>query len=309
MGFIKNKYLKDFVCRYDKVVGIPYHSHLDFEGLKQEALTFNNSKGIEIHYFFYYYDNYRTDKIILFLPGIGPGHTAYLKEIEVFAKKGYRVLTLDYTGCGASKGEHLGSLNNPTADAIDLLNLLNLKEEILLVGHSLGGYTSLNLINYKKDIRRAVIMSGFLDMKSLLLTFTKSNFIDHFLLKYEKKVNKEYYPLDNIEYLKTTNDDIFFIQSIDDGIVSYSIALQVVETLQNPHVKTLRLEHKKHNPNYSDSAIKYMDEVFGKYFQLIKDKKINNDEDRINYFKDVSLDKLVEQDEDIINQIFEFLDA
>lgn len=309
MGFITKRYLKDFVCRYDKVVGIPYHQVSDFKGLKEEVYSFINSKGIEINYFYYYFDNYQEDKILLFLPGIGPGHVSYLKEIATFAERGYKVLTLDYTGCGYSKGACLASLNNPTSDVIDLLNLLNLKQEILLMGHSLGGYTALNVINYVKEIRRAVVISGFLDMKSLLNTFTHSNFITKHLLQYERKINPKYYPLDNINYLKNTKDDIFIIQSTDDNLAKYSIALEVVEPIKNPHIKKWKFTNKGHNPNYSDDAVKYMNEVFGKYYQLIKDKKIKTDEDRINYFKDVSLDKLVEQDEAVITKIVEFLNA
>ena len=308
MGFITKRYLKDFVCRYDKVVGIPYYKVTDFNGLKEEAYSFTNSKGTTIHYFYYYYENYKKDKIILFLPGIGPGHISYLKEINTLAERGYKVLTLDYTGCGETEGQYLGSLNHPTGDVNDLLDCLKIEVPVLLFGHSLGGYTALNVINYRKDITRAVVMSGFVDMKSLLHTFTRSNFIDKYLLKYEKKQEPKYYPINNIELLKETSDDIFFIQSVDDGIVPYSIALQVVESLNNPHIKSLRLENKKHNPNYSESAIKYMDEVFGKYYQLVREKKITTDEERIAYFKDVSLDKLTEQDQNIINQIFDFLD-
>ena len=104
MGFIVNHYIKFFVHRYDKEVGVPYYSHKDFKGFKCEDYSFTNSSGINIRYFFYYYDNYKTDKIILFCHGMGPGHTAYIAEIEALARRGYKVLTLDYAGCGESGG-------------------------------------------------------------------------------------------------------------------------------------------------------------------------------------------------------------
>ena len=307
MGIISHKYIKDFVCRYDKQVGVPYYSVSDFANLKEEKYTFNNSKGIEIHYFFYYYDNYQEDKVILFLPGIGPGHCSYFAEINTLCQRGYKVLTLDYTGCGESKGKYLGSLNMPTRDVIDLLDLLKLKETIYLIGHSLGGYTALNVVNIREDIDKAVIISGFLDMKSLLDTFTKSNFITKHLLKYEKRINPEYYPINNIDYLKNTKDDIFFIQSIDDGMIPYRISLEVVESIENPNIKTLRLTNRKHNPNYEDDAIEYMNEVFGGYQRVLNNKSIKTDEDRINYFKDVSLERLTKQDEKIYDQIIGFI--
>ena len=66
MGLIANLYKKKFVNRYDKEVGIPYYSYLDFKGLKQESNSFINSRGIEIHYFYYYYDNLILTRLFSF---------------------------------------------------------------------------------------------------------------------------------------------------------------------------------------------------------------------------------------------------
>lgn len=307
MGIISSFYRKNFVCRYDKEAGIPYHSHLDFPGLKQEAFVFTNSLGIEIHCFYYQYETVTKEELILFLHGIGPGHTAYLAEIEALCKKGYRVLTLDYEGCGESGGKLLRSLNAPTKDASELLDHLSLDKPVVLVGHSLGGFTSLNLIHLRKEIKKAVILSGFLSIPSLVESKVKPSFLAKRVLAYEKKQEPESFALDNLEYLKTTEDDLFFIQSEDDGMVPYGISLQVVEGIKNPHIKTLRVSGKKHNPNYSLAAVSYMNEVFGNYYSLIKQKKIKTDEDKIAYFKDVSLDRLVEQDPEIIDAICRFL--
>ena len=307
MGLISRLYIKYFVCRYDKEVGVPYYSHLDFEGLKQEVSSFTNSKGIDIHYFFYNYDKYEKGKIVLFLPGIGPGHTAYLAEIESLAKNGYRVLTLDYTGCGESGGKNLGSLNAPTRDVIELLDHLKLKEQMFLVGHSLGGYTALNVIHLREDINKAVIMSGFLSVQSLALATLKKRFIVSRIMQYEQKVESQYYDIDNEWYLMNTKDKLFFIQSEDDQVVPYNISLKVVEGINNSNIKTLKVNNRKHNPNYTDEAVAYMNEVFGQYNYLLKKKKIKKDEDKIAYFKDVSIAKLTEQDEEVMKQIISFI--
>ena len=307
MSIISHQYKKQFVCRYDKEVGIPYYSFSDFKGLKQETYSFVNSINIEIKYFFYYYDNYRTDKIVLFLHGLGPGHTAYLKEIEFLAKAGYKVLTLDYMGCEESQGKNMRSLNEPTRDVNDLLDYLKLDKPIVVVGHSLGGYTALNIINLRNEISKAVIMSGFLSIESLMKVFAKSKIIYKSVIKYEKKIEPDYFQISNLEYLKTTKDKIFFIQSDDDPMVPYSIALKEVEQIDNPNIKTLRVTGKKHNPNYSLDAVNYMNEIFGQYNELLKKKKLRSDEDRINFFKDVSLTRLTEQDKDIVSAISEFI--
>ena len=309
MGIISKQYIKQFVCRYDKEVGIPYYSYQDFKELICEPSSFINSLGTEIHYFFYNHKDYNKDKTILFCPGIGPGHTAYLKEIATLAEQGYRVLTLDYTGCGESKGKYLGSLNMPTLDVMELVDHLKIKEEIILVGHSLGAYTSLNVINLRNDIHTAVIISGFLSVESLINVMVKKKFIAKRINKYERKCIRKYSSINNLNYLKDTKDRLLFIHSKDDQMVPYSISTEVVESLHNPSIKTIVMDKRKHNPNYTDDAINYMNEVFGKYLDLINNKTIKSDEDKINYFKDVSLEKLTEQDSELFKQIYKHIEG
>ncbi len=308
MGIVSKVYIEKFVCRYDKEIGVPYYTYTDFKGLKQEAYTFNNSKRIEIHYFFYYYDNYKEDKVILFLPGLGPGHASYLREIDTLAKLGYKVLTLDYRGCGESKGPYLGSLNAPTRDTIDLLNLLNLDKQIILMGHSLGGFTALKVASLRKEITKVVVMSPIVTIRPMIYNASKSKFITHFVLRYERKVEKEYDKIDLPNYLGSTEDNILFIQSTDDPMVPYETSLKVAEEASNPHIQTIKFNNRKHNPNYTESAINYMNEVFGAFTRQLNDKKISNDEERIAYFKDVSIDRLTEQDEKLFEKIKSFIE-
>ena len=199
------------------------------------------------------------------------------------------------------------SLNQPTRDVMELLDFLKLEKPVVLVGHSLGGYTALNLMNLRKDMQKAVILSGFLSISSLIPITIKNKFIASNILKYERKVEPEYFDLNNIEYLKNTTNHLFFIQSDDDQMVPYNVALQVVESIDNSHIKTLRMNGRKHNPNYSEAAVNYMNEVFGKYYYLLKKKKIKTDEEKIEYFKDVSIAKLTEQDEDVMKQIIDYI--
>ena len=307
MGPISKVYIQKFVCRYDKEVGVPYYSFEDFKDFKREAYAFNNSKGIEIHYFFYYYENFRSDRIILFCPGLGPGHASYMAEIETLAKRGYKILTIDYTGCGESKGEYMGSLNFPTRDVMELLDLLRLEQEIIVVGHSLGGFTALKVASLKKEITKVVVMSPILEIKPMILRASKSKFITYWIMKYEQKVAKEYNKIDVPKYLGNTTDDILFIQSVDDPMVPYETSLKIAEDANNPHIKTIKMNGRKHNPNYTEAAVQYMNQVFGAFNRRVMDKKIASDEERIAYFKDVSIERLTEQDQKLFDQIFDFI--
>ena len=307
MGIVARVYRKRFVCRFDKEVGVPYYSCADFRGLKQESFSFTNSKRIEIHYFYYYYDNYQEDKIVLFCHGMGPGHVSYLREIEELARRGYKVLTLDYVGCGESKGKCLGSLNAPTRDVMDLLDHLKLDKKIILVGHSLGGFTALKVASLRKEITKVVVFAPIITTRIMVYNASKSNFITKHVLKYERKVEKEYDSIDLPKYLATATDDILFIQSVDDPMVPYDSSLKVAEETNNPHIETIKFENRKHNPNYTEAAVEYMNEVFGGYNRLTKYKKIASDEERIAYFKDVSIDKLTEQDKSLFDKIEHFI--
>lgn len=307
MGIISKVYIDKFVCRYDKEVGVPYYSYEDFKGLQQEEYSFNNSKGIEIHYFYYYYDNYREDKIVLFLPGMGPGHCSYMAEIETLSKRGYKVLTLDYTGCGYSKGKYLGTMNAPTRDTMDLLDHLKLDKELILVGHSLGGFTALKVLSLRDEINKAVVMSPIITIESMVIKAAESKFITKGVLRYERKVEKEYDLIDVPLFLKNTTDSILFIQSVDDPLVLYETSLKIAEETHNPHIQIVKMEGRKHNPNYTEAAVNYMNEVFGDFNRLTMNKKITNDEERIAYFKDVSLARLTEQDQDLFDKIVAFM--
>ena len=171
MGVITDRYQKTFLQRFDKEEAIPYYSAADFPGLICTEGAFQNSSKALIRYFIYQYPDCDPTKLILFCPGIGPGHTAYLAEIETLCRAGCRVLTLDYTGCGASGGEKLPSVNRPTRDVLELLNRLGPQGEIIPIGHSLGGYTVLNVAHLMPSVKRAVILSGFVSISDEMMGF------------------------------------------------------------------------------------------------------------------------------------------
>lgn len=307
MGIISNIYKKKLLMRYDKDPAIPYYSVDSFDGLKKEEFSFFNSRNVEIKYFYYYRDGYRLDKVVLFCPGIGPGHTAYLKEINELTLNAYKVLTLDYMGTGESNGEGLYSFNEPTRDVIDLLNLLSLKEDIVLFGHSLGAYTALNVINKRKEINKAIIMSGFISLENEMLFLLKNKFVVSRVLKYETKIEPDYFGIDNIKYLKNTKDNLLFIHSIDDQMVGFDSSFKIVKSINNESIQLLETEGKKHNPDYSLDAVKYMTSTFAEYYSLIKKKALKTEEDKIAFFKDKSIERMTELDDEIFSKIIDFI--
>lgn len=307
MCLVKAIYKKLLIHRYDKDGIIPYLSEKDFPGLKKEERRFTNSRNAKLSYYFYNFSDYKKEELILFLPGIGPGHTAYMSEINALCSYGYQVLTLDYMGCDKSEGDSLVSFNEPTRDVIDLVNHLKLERKIIVVGHSLGGYTALNIANLYHTINKAVIISGFLSIDLQMKQFTKSTFLAKRILSIEKKADSKYFGIDNLNYLKNTTDKLLFIHSQDDQMVSFDNSLKIVKEINNPNIQTIIENGKKHNPNYTLESVNYMNEVFGVYNQLVKEKKLKTFEDKQKYMEDKSAIKMTEQDEKIISSIINFI--
>ena len=276
--------------------------------LKQEKYDFTNSKGISIKYYYYYKEVTQKDTLILFLPGLGShGHYAYIREIDELCEKGYKVLTLDYTGCGESLGKRLTSMVIPTRDTMELLDYLSTKDTIIPIGHSMGGFTAINLLYLREEITKGVVISPFINLRKQLSSFLNKEFILNKIMRYEKKTVPEYTSIDLESFLKETNKDILFIQDKNDPMCKYEYSLGEVINYNNPHIKAIVTEGKKHNPNYTSDAIDYMNETIGTYNYLVKKKQLKTYEDRLNYFKDKSVIKMTEQDKEIWKEIFAFI--
>ena len=309
MGLIVNLYQKNFLQRFDKDEAIPYYDAADFPGLFCKQDSFRNTMDVDIQYFLYHYEEYDKHKIILFCPGMGPGHTAYLAEIETLCRAGYRVLTLDYTGCGASGGERLPSVNRPTTDAMELLDRLRPEEEIIPVGHSLGGYTALNVAHLSPAVTRAVILSGFVSISDEMMGFVKLRFLADRVKRFERKLDPRCGALDNRAYLKNTTDRLLFIHSTDDPMVNYKYNAGRVLKTGNPNVRVVTVKGKKHNPQYTADALDTMNAWMGEYYRLVREKQLDTPEKRKAYFADKPIGRMTAQDPAVFDEILRFIGA
>ena len=309
MGVIVHIYKKNFLQRYDRDEAIPYHSGTDFPGLVCEDGSFRNAGDVTVRYFTYYYEGYDSSRTILFCPGMGPGHAAYLAEIETLCRAGYRVLTLDYAGCGESGGDRMPSVNGPTKDAMALLDLLKPQEEIIPVGHSLGGYTALNIAHLLPEVSRAVIISGFVSIADEMIGFVRFPFLANIIRRYEKKLDPRFGTLDNRAYLAETRDRLLWIHSTDDPMVNYSHNAGQVIALGNPNVRVITAEHKRHNPQYSAEALEMMNEWIGGYNRLIREKQLTTAEEKKAYFADKPIGRMTAQDPAVYEEILRLIGA
>ncbi|PGH20100.1 hypothetical protein AJ80_03668 [Polytolypa hystricis UAMH7299] len=77
---------------------------------------------------------------ILFIHGLGSSSSFYYPIIPHLSQLGFRCLALDTHGSGASAYSGTGnSIASIAADALGLLDALDIKQDVVVVGHSMGG--------------------------------------------------------------------------------------------------------------------------------------------------------------------------
>ena len=140
-----------------------------------------------------------------------------------------------------------------------------------------------------------------------MTALTKNKIVGSLVSSFERRQDKLYGRLDNVSYLKKTTDKILFMQSKEDAMVSFDVALGEVLTYNNPNIECVVMEGKKHNPTYSYDAINYMNEVFYEYNNLIKDGTLDTLEKKKEYMSDKSIYKMTEPDMEVFNKKYKIL--
>ena len=173
---IVGAYKGNMYARCDDTETVFYFSAEDFPGLKAAPHSFKSSMGHDLQGYFYEYDNARQDKLIVFDHGFGGGHRAYMKEIELLCKNGYRVFSYDHTGCMQSGGENPNGLAQSLCDLNDCITMLKAEgytdgRDLSVMGHSWGAFSTLNISALHPDISHIVAIAGFVSVSDMVSTF------------------------------------------------------------------------------------------------------------------------------------------
>ncbi len=315
-GFIEKIYRKMVYSRADDTGCVVYFTAEDFPELHQEEYLFESSLGHTLAGAFYYYDGFDEKKLVIFEHGMGSGHTGYMTEIEKLCRAGYRVFAYDHTGCMKSGGESTNGFLQSLHDLDDAVKALKNDERygnlpISVIGHSWGGFSTLNISALHPDIEKAVAMSGFISAEQILKGFFKgilSPFCKK-ILALEKEANPDYIRFNALDTLKNTKSEVLVIHSDDDKTVSAVNNFDILEKELSgrENIKFLRLTGKNHNPNYTDDAVKYKDKFFAEYQKALKKKALTTAEEKEAFKKKYDWKRMTAQDEKVWAEILAFL--
>lgn len=313
---VKKIYGKQVLTRFKDYGTVYYFSEKDFDGLVKQPFSFLGSQNQKLQGYFYSYENPVKNRLIIFDHGMGGGHRSYFREIEMLAKHGYLVFSYDHTGCMESEGENTRgfsqSLNDLDCCIKALKNEDSLKNfDISVMGHSWGGFSSMNIPSLHPEISHIVAMSGFVSVFEMIkqIFFGIKGFYSYFYA-IEEKNNPVFSKVNSVENLRKTNTKALIIHSSDDKTVNVKKHFNVLKNglKDNKNISFLLVEGKNHNPNFTADAVKYKDNFFKILSKKLKNKELKTDEDKKSFVESFDWWKMTEQDEIIWEKIFNFLD-
>lgn len=293
-----------------------YFSSDDFKGLNKESYPFYSKKGNKLQGYLYYYDGYIKDRIVVFDHGFGGGHRSYMKEIELLCKEGYLVFAYDHTGCMESGGENTNGMATSLVDLNDCITMIKNNErfkglDISVIGHSWGGFSTMNITSLHPEISKVVVISGFISVPLLVDSFFKGllkGYRKH-ILEIENQSNPDFMKYNGIKTLSETKAKVLLVYSDNDHLCkkeeTYDKLYAALNNKEN--IEFMLVNNKGHNPNYTEDAVKYLNEYVSIKTKLMKKKKLKTKEQQEKFVSSYDWDRMTKQDELVWNKIFSHL--
>lgn len=315
-GIVEKKYKKKILSRRDGREGVFLFSASDFEGLYEDELTFKSRAGRTLWGAFYHREVKFNDRVIIFDHGLGSGRRAYMREIDLLTSHGFLVFSYDHTGCMRSEGESVPGLAQAICDLDDCIRMLKEHplckgKRLCVIGHSWGGYSTMNITALHPDIHQIVVLSGFVSVERMMeqnmrgpLKPYRSHICD-----VEREALPDFYHYDASKSLKATNIPALLIYSDDDKTVTkkYNYDILYSELCEKDNIRFILKHARGHNPNYTDDAVRYKRQFFAELKKRIN--KLRKSPEKLREFT-MSYDwyRMNEQDMELWEEIFKSLE-
>lgn len=318
MNKIQELFRSRVYARADEKPYVFLFSHTDFEGLKYDSFNIESCLGHTLVGGFYYYDNPIKSKLVIFDHGMFGGRRSYMREIEMLARHGYLVYAYDHTGCMESGGKDNGGFSGSLRDLDEVITKLKeLNElkgrELYVMGHSWGGFSTLNIAKFHPNIKKIVALAGFISPKVIIKQHVSGPYslFSGIIYRGEVKASPKYMKCSAIDTLKNSDVEALICHSSDDHMVNYKKNFVKLRKALKSRRNTIFLSvpHADHNPNYTKEAIKAKQEFYAKMQQALDEGKLNTKEECEAFKKSFDWYKITEQNEFVWDKIFSFLDG
>ena len=293
-----------------------YFSADDFKGLNSEPYDFDSSRGHRLKGHLYSYDDPISKRIIVFDHGFGGGHRSYMKEIEKLAAHGYLVLAYDHTGCMESGGSDPNGMAQSLCDLNDCISAIKADPrfsgyDISVMGHSWGGFSTLNISAIHQDISKIVVLSGFVSVKRLIDSYFSGIMKGYrkVIMRLEEEANPHFITYDAVESLRSVSTRALLIYSDNDRMCTRAHYDALYNGLKDRDNITFMLTHKKgHNPNYTLDAVEYLGRYIKDKSRLMRNGRLTTDDEKRSFVSSYDWDRMTMQDETVWDKIFNHFD-
>ncbi len=293
-----------------------YFSASDFKGLHDETYSFASSMGHALCGHIYYYDSPREGRLIVFEHGLGGGHRSYMREIELLCRHGFLVFSYDHTGCMESGGQGTNGLAQSLHDLDDCLNALSTDArframDISVMGHSWGGFSTLNISALHPEVQSVVVLSGFVSVEKMVSSLFGGIMSGYRqpVMQLEQTSNPRFVHYDACTTLMQTNTRALLIYSDNDKLCRRAHYDDLHSQLGNCDNISFMLEHGKgHNPNYTAAAVNYLGEYSTRRTKETRAGRLSTEAQRARFRACFDWWRMTEQDDRVWRAIFDFLD-
>ena len=268
-----------FNTRYETITWLAFSTD-DFDGLKAERCDFESS-GVDVAGYKYSKEGQDIKGVMILAHGLGGGgHNTYMPFIDYFASNGYLVFSYDAIGTDNSGGKSVKGLPQGVITLDNAINHVKSLDEyknlpIVLFGHSWGGYSVGNVLNFHPEIKSVVIFAGF-NESSDMIEHQSSQYVGGLtkvLLPYvtlyeQAKFGRKNVSISAISGLENTTAKAMIVHSKDDTTVptKYGYDKWYERFSDNDRFQFVLYENKGHNTLfYSQSAIEYRNQINEEY--------------------------------------------
>jgi len=232
----------------------------------------------------YIYGSTNDKGLIVLAHGLGGGADDYLPQIMFFVNHGYQVLGYNCTGSYESEGKSTIGFSQAVIDLDAALNYVEQEDslntlDVLLFGHSWGGFAGTNILNYDHDITAVVSVAGVNSAK----TFVENVMVDMlgwyghlekpFLSIHQHYLFGNKYKMTAVNGINKSDVPVLIIHGKSDDVVAYDrdsiIAQKAKITNEKVEYITTTGIHGGHSDLFrSEASINYINGVNETYLEL-----------------------------------------
>ena len=250
--------------------------------------------------------------LIVFCHGMGPGHSAYMTEINYFCEKGYTVLALDNRGCDLSGGKSIKGMYSGVQTAKAAIDFARSEEQFkgfkfCLAGHSWGGYSALCASAERKVDGVVALSAPVTPVKTIYngACAVMPKFIAALMcpfiavadfLRFGNKSNKN-----AAKCAQKSGVPVLLIHGDKDTVVP--LKYSAYGHAKGANITKYSAEGKSHNPYNTPEAQAMMIELSE---NLSKLRKMSEEEK--GYFKQFDYVAATQEDETVMGTIYEFIE-